>query len=144
VVIGTRAAESEAFISELVAAHGDRVAVGIDAKSGMVAVKGWVDTTKSTALDMARRMASLGVTTIIHTDVGTDGMLTGPNFGAQEAMLDAVNARVIASGGVSRRQDVIGLLELERRRPNLDGVIVGKALYEGRVALADLLELARS
>lgn len=143
VVIGTRAAESEAFISELVAAHGDRVAVGIDAKSGMVAVKGWVDTTKSTALDMARRMASLGVTTIIHTDVGTDGMLTGPNFGAQEAMLDAVNARVIASGGVSRRQDVIGLLELERRRPNLDGVIVGKALYEGRVALADLLELAR-
>jgi phosphoribosylformimino-5-aminoimidazole carboxamide ribotide isomerase len=144
VVIGTRAAESEAFISELVAAHGDRVAVGIDAKSGMVAVKGWVDTTKSTALDMARRMASLGVTTIIHTDVGTDGMLTGPNFGAQEAMLDAVNARVIASGGVSRRQDVIGLLELERRRPNLDGVIVGKALYEGRVALGDLLELARS
>ena len=144
VVIGTRAAESEAFISELVAAHGDRVAVGIDAKSGMVAVKGWVDTTKSTALDMARRMASLGVTTIIHTDVGTDGMLTGPNFGAQEAMLDAVNARVIASGGVSRRQDVIGLLELERRWPNLDGVIVGKALYEGRVALADLLELARS
>jgi phosphoribosylformimino-5-aminoimidazole carboxamide ribotide isomerase len=110
----------------------------------MVAVKGWVDTTKSTALDMARRMASLGVTTIIHTDVGTDGMLTGPNFGAQEAMLDAVNARVIASGGVSRRQDVIGLLELERRRPNLDGVIVGKALYEGRVALGDLLELARS
>jgi len=144
VVIGTRAAESEAFISELVAAHGDRVAVGIDAKSGMVAVKGWVDTTKSTALDMARRMASLGVTTIIHTDVGTDGMLTGPNFGAQEAMLDAVNARVIASGGVSRRQDVIGLLELERRWPNLDGVIVGKALYEGRVALGDLLELARS
>jgi len=143
VVIGTRAAESDAFIGELVAAHGDRVAVGIDAKDGQVAVKGWVETTGTPALDLARRMDGLGVSTIIYTDIGTDGMLTGPNLPAQEEMAATVKARVIASGGVSRREDVAALAEIQKRRPNLDGVIVGKALYEGRVNLADLLVLGR-
>ena len=143
VVIGTRAAESEAFIAELVGAFGDRIAVGIDAKGGKVAVKGWVDTTATTALGLARRMDGLGVATLIHTDVGTDGMLTGPNFGAQEAMLNAVKARVIASGGVGSRADVVRLKEMGKSRPNLDGVIVGKAIYEGKVELKDLLGLAR-
>jgi phosphoribosylformimino-5-aminoimidazole carboxamide ribotide isomerase len=143
VVIGTRAAESEAFISELVAAFGDRVAVGIDAKGGKVAVKGWVDTTSMTALGLARRMDALGVATLIHTDVGTDGMLTGPNFEAQEAMLGAVRARVIASGGVARSEDVSRLADVAGRHPNLDGVIVGKAIYEGRVDLAQLLAIGR-
>ena len=101
VVIGTRAAESEAFVGELVQAFGDRIAVGIDAKDGRVAVKGWVDTTGAGALDLACRMDALGVATLIHTDIGTDGMLTGPNFPAQEAMLGAGRFGVIASGGVS-------------------------------------------
>ncbi|HXQ80519.1 MAG TPA: 1-(5-phosphoribosyl)-5-[(5-phosphoribosylamino)methylideneamino]imidazole-4-carboxamide isomerase [Opitutaceae bacterium] len=144
VVIGTRAAESEAFIAELVAAFGDRIAVGIDERSGRVAVKGWVDTTATAALVLARRMDALGVATLVHTDVATDGMLAGPNFAAQEAMLDAVRARVIVSGGVGRRGDVVRLVETQKTRPNLDGVIVGKALYEGRVALADLLAVARA
>jgi phosphoribosylformimino-5-aminoimidazole carboxamide ribotide isomerase len=139
VVIGTRAAESESFISELVAAFGDRVAVGIDAKEGKVAVKGWVDTTETSALALARGMDALGVATLIHTDVGTDGMLTGPNFPAQESMLGAVRARVIASGGVGRREDIVRFLQTEKSHPNLDGVIVGKAIYEGRVELGDLL-----
>jgi phosphoribosylformimino-5-aminoimidazole carboxamide ribotide isomerase len=143
VVIGTRAAESEAFVAELVAAFGDRIAVGIDAKNGQVAVKGWVDTTGTSALGLAQRMDKLGVKTLIHTDVGTDGMLTGPNMAAQEAMASAVSANVIASGGVSRREDVIRLAELQKRRPNLEGVIVGKALYERRVELPDLLALVK-
>ena len=142
VVIGTRAAESEAFVAELVAAYGDRIAVGIDAKDGKVAVKGWVDTTNASALGLAQRMAVLGVKTVIHTDIGTDGMLTGPNFPAQEAMLALPGLRIIASGGVSRREDVIKLAELARRYANLDGVIVGKALYERRVTLPDLLAIA--
>lgn len=143
VVIGTRAAESEAFVGELVQAFGERIAVGIDAKAGQVAVKGWVATSDLSALALARRMDALGVATLIHTDIGTDGMLTGPNYAAQEAMLAAGRFRVIASGGVSRREDVAKLAELARRHVNLDGVIVGKALYEGRVDLADLLALAR-
>ena len=142
VVVGTRAAESEAFVSELVGAFGDRVAVGIDARGGRVAVKGWVDTTGASAVGMAIRMDALGVATLIHTDVGTDGMLTGPNFEAQDALLAAVRARVIASGGVGCREDVMRLLEARKSRPNLDGVIVGKAIYEGRVDLGDLLGLS--
>ena len=106
-------------------------------------MKGWVDTTGTGALDLAKRMDAVGVRTIIYTDIGTDGMLTGPNFAAQEAMLNAGKFNVIASGGVSRREDVVKLAELARRYANLDGVIVGKALYEKRVELADLLEIAR-
>ena len=142
VVIGTRAAESEAFVGELVQAFGDKIAVGIDAKNGKVAVKGWVDTTGTGALDLAKRMDALGVRTLIYTDIGTDGMLTGPNFAAQEAMLAVGKINVIASGGVSRREDVVKLAELARRHSNLDGVIVGKALYEKRVELPDLLAIA--
>lgn len=143
VVIGTRAAESESFVGELVQAFGDRVAVGIDAKGGQVAVKGWVDTTPLGALTLARRMDALQVATLIYTDIGTDGMLTGPNLTAQESVLAAVRCRVIASGGVSRREDVVALEKLGARRPNLDGVIVGKAIYEKRVDLRDLLAIAR-
>jgi phosphoribosylformimino-5-aminoimidazole carboxamide ribotide isomerase len=142
VVIGTRAAESEAFVGELVQAFGNKIAVGIDAKNGEVAVKGWVATAGVTALELARRMDALGVRTLIHTDIGTDGMLTGPNITAQQAMLAAGQFRVIASGGVSRREDVIALASLAKRHPNLDGVIVGKALYEKRVELTDLLSIA--
>jgi phosphoribosylformimino-5-aminoimidazole carboxamide ribotide isomerase len=141
VVIGTRAAESESFVGELVQSFGDKIAVGIDAKNGKVAVKGWVDTTGLDALVFARRMAELGVKTIIYTDIGTDGMMTGPNLPAQEAMLTAVKCDIIASGGVSQRSDVVALADLARRYPNLNGVIVGKAIYEKRVDLADLLTL---
>ncbi|MCF3648670.1 1-(5-phosphoribosyl)-5-[(5-phosphoribosylamino)methylideneamino]imidazole-4-carboxamide isomerase [Synoicihabitans lomoniglobus] len=141
VVVGTRAAESESFVAELVAEFGQRIAVGIDAKAGKVAVKGWVDTTGVDAIEMAKRMDAIGVSTLIYTDIGTDGMLTGPNLAAQEEIAHAVTAHVIASGGVSKREDVVALAEIEKRRPNLDGVIVGKALYEKRVDLADLLHL---
>ena len=143
VVIGTRAVDGEHFVAEIVQAFGDKVAVGLDAKNGMVAVKGWVESTGMSAIEAARRMEVLGVRTIIHTDIGTDGMMTGPNFPAQEAMLRAGKYRVIASGGVSTRDEVQKLAELAQRYANLDGVIVGKALYEERVKLPDLLAIAR-
>lgn len=142
-VIGTRAAESSDFIASLVERFGAQIAVGIDAKGGKVAVKGWVDTTDLSVADLARRMDHLGVGTLIYTDIGTDGMLTGPNLTAQEALCQLVKANVIASGGVSRREDVIALHAIANRHPNLHGVIVGKALYEHRVKLVDLLDIAR-
>jgi phosphoribosylformimino-5-aminoimidazole carboxamide ribotide isomerase len=142
VVIGTRAAESEPFVSELVKLFGDRIAVGIDAKNGKVAVKGWVDTTGTSALAMAKRMDALGVATLIYTDISTDGMLTGPNLPAQEAMLTAVKCRVIASGGVSQQNDVDVLKALAKTHANLDGVIIGKAIYEKRVDLVQALKTA--
>jgi phosphoribosylformimino-5-aminoimidazole carboxamide ribotide isomerase len=142
-VIGTRACEQPEFIDELVGEHGKKIAAGIDANNGMVAVKGWVSTTGVSALDLAKRLDAAGVGAIITTDIATDGMLTGPNFTALEAMLAAVGCGVIASGGVSRREDVIKLAEIARQRPNLLGVIVGKAIYEQRVDLADLISIGR-
>jgi phosphoribosylformimino-5-aminoimidazole carboxamide ribotide isomerase len=144
VVIGTRAAESEPFVSELVKLFGDRIAVGIDAKNGQVAVKGWIDTTGTSALAMAKRMDALGVATLIYTDISTDGMLTGPNLPAQETMLAAVKCRVIASGGVSQQNDVDVLKALAKTHANLDGVIIGKAIYEKRVDLVQALQTARA
>ena len=142
VVIGTRAAESAEFVGELVQAFGDKIAVGIDAKNGKVAVKGWVDTTDTGALDLAKRMAGLGVRTIIYTDIGTDGMLTGPNLSAQQALAEAVaavGAQVIASGGVSKLADVEALAALAKTHANLHGVIIGKAIYEKRLTVEQAL-----
>ncbi len=143
-VIGTKACESTDFIGELVTTYGNRIAVGIDAKDGKVAVKGWVEATNWTSVEFAKEMASLGVTTIIYTDIATDGMLTGPNLAAMEEMLQSVDCRVIASGGVSSREDVEALKAMSEKYSSLDGVIVGKALYEKRVELGDLLQIARS
>jgi len=140
VVVGTRAAESdgEDFVRGLAGAFGEKIAIGIDAKNGQVAVKGWVATTGVSALALAQRMDKIGVRTLIYTDISTDGMLTGPNLAAQEAMLKTVSAKcgVIASGGVSRQSDVGALAALAKRYANLDGVIIGKAIYEKRVDLA--------
>lgn len=143
VVIGTRAAESIQFVSELIETYGDRVAIGIDAKDGRVAVKGWVTKTNLGAVDFARNMDAIGVSTLIYTDIGTDGMLTGPNYEAQETLARAVKAQVIASGGVSQLADVIRLNELSLRVRNLHGVIIGKALYEKRLTLGEALAVVK-
>ena len=143
-IVATKAAHDDAFVAELVARFGgEKIAVGIDAKNGFVAVKGWVDVTTRRATELAGTAARLGVSTIIYTDIATDGMLKGPNFPALEEMLRSTSANVIASGGVSRREDVVRLRGLAETYANLDGAIVGKAIYEKRVDLRDLLEIAR-
>ncbi len=143
VVIGTRACNDHQFISGLVHRFGpERLAIGIDARDGRVAVEGWKNVSVVRAEELARHMCDLGIQTIIHTDIATDGMLTGPNFKAQESMLRATPARLIASGGVARREDIVKFAEVARVHPRLDGVIVGKAIYEKRVDLADLLAVA--
>lgn len=144
VIVGTRAASDRPFLAEIAAAHGPRLAVGIDAKDGLVAVRGWKDVTQVRATDLAKAAAELGAGTVIFTDIATDGMLSGPNWTSLEAMLEACPAMVIASGGVSGREDIARLARLARTRPNLGGAIVGKALYEGRATLPELLEAART
>ena len=139
VVLGTRASEDEAFVRRAVSLHGHKIAVGIDARDGMVAVRGWVEATEQTAVDLAQRMADAGIETIIYTDIATDGMLTGPNIGALKKMLNAVASSVIASGGVSDLNDIEELFGLSRTESHLVGTIVGKAIYEGRVNLAEAL-----
>ncbi|MDR1498119.1 MAG: 1-(5-phosphoribosyl)-5-[(5-phosphoribosylamino)methylideneamino]imidazole-4-carboxamide isomerase [Puniceicoccales bacterium] len=142
VVIGTKAAADKAFAAEMLRRYGEKIAVGIDARDGFVAVKGWVELTALRAWDFAVQMVDLGARTLIYTDIATDGMLSGPNFDALERMLAVPGANVIASGGVSRREDVVRLRQLACKYTNLDGVIVGRAIYEKRVSLADLIDIA--
>lgn len=136
VVLGTRACQDPAGLAALAGAFGDRLAVGIDARNGRVQVKGWVETTDTLAADLAQRVADAGVQTIVYTDTATDGMLTGPNIEGVRTLCRTVPCRVIASGGVSRTDDVARLRALNL--PNLEGVIVGKALYEGAVTIREL------
>ena len=138
VVIGTWVCgATDEDLAALFAEFGPALAVGIDARGGAVQVKGWTETTALAATDLAKRLARLGAQTIIYTDTARDGMLLGANMDAVFEMCDSVSCNVIASGGVSSAEDV--LLLREGGRDNLLGVIVGKALYEGRVSLAELL-----
>lgn len=137
VIIGTRAAESLDFVRDTAREFGsERVAVGIDAKDGMVSVKGWTAESALTALDLAQRAEDAGAGTIIYTDIATDGMLQGPNFAETERMLQALDCQLIASGGVSSAADV----ERLRQMPGLYGCIIGKALYDGAVILKEIAD----
>lgn len=138
VILGTRAIEGEDTIPRLAATFAEKLVVGIDARDGKVQTRGWVETTGTLAVDLARRMADQGVRTIIYTDTSRDGMLQGVNLEAMAAICDACGCSIIASGGVTSAADVHRLIAL--KRPNLAGVIVGKAIYEGRVDLPKLLK----
>jgi phosphoribosylformimino-5-aminoimidazole carboxamide ribotide isomerase len=137
VVLGTAAALDPAIVPAVLAAEGvDRIAIGIDARDGRVAIRGWTETSSLTADALARRVASDGARTIIYTDVARDGMLEGPDLeGARR--LQRTGAAVIASGGVGGVADVRAA-----REAGLAGMIVGRALYEGRFGLAEALEAA--
>ena len=135
VIIGTRAAESLEFVRDMAREFGgERIAVGIDAKHGMVSVKGWTEQSSLAALDLARRAEDAGAGTIIYTDIATDGMLAGPNFPETQKMLGALHCQLIASGGVSSADDVRRLAQM----PGLYGCIIGKALYDGAVNLREI------
>lgn len=141
VVIGTKACEDELFIKQLVDQYSEKVAVGVDAINGRVATQGWVNTTELEALDFAASISALGVQTIIHTDISRDGMLYGPNFDGQEAMLSKVDVKLIASGGISTYENIEQIFRISEKYPNLDGVIIGKALYDNKIDLAKVLKL---
>ncbi len=136
VILGTRACASPEHLAELIERFGDRIAVGIDARDGQVQVKGWTETTAMKATDLARQMGEAGVATIIYTDTARDGMLHGVNVDAMAAICKATESEVIASGGVSSADDIRALSQLQCA--NLTGAIVGKALYEERVSIAEL------
>ncbi len=135
VIIGTRAAESLDFVAQMARTFGsERIAVGIDAKNGMVSVKGWTELSTLKAATLAVKAEEAGAGTIICTDIATDGMLAGPNFAEIEQILSLVRCQVIASGGVSTVEDVAKLREM----PGLYGAIIGKALYDNRIQMKDL------
>lgn len=128
VILGTKACESSEYIAEVCGEFGgERIAVGIDAKQGKVAVKGWTETTSTTASDLAVIAQVAGAGTIIYTDIATDGMLAGPNFVELENLLKILDCPLIASGGIASAGDLRRLSKI----PRLHGAIIGKALYDG-------------
>jgi phosphoribosylformimino-5-aminoimidazole carboxamide ribotide isomerase len=141
VIIGTAAVRDPALVKDAARAHPGRVAVGLDARDGKVAVEGWAATSELSALDIARRFEDAGVAAIIYTDVSRDGMLKGLNLDATIALADAVSIPVIASGGLASIDDVRALLEPRARK--LEGAIAGRALYDGRLDAAEALALLR-
>ena len=141
VIIGTAAVRDPEFVKMAAKKFPGRVAVGLDARDGKVAVEGWAATSELSALEIARRFEDVGVAAIIYTDVTRDGMLTGLNLDATIALADAVSIPVIASGGLASLADVQALLA--PRAAKLAGAIAGRALYDGRLDAAAALRLVR-
>jgi len=137
-VLGTSAVMDSEFVKEALKTWGERIAIGIDARDGVAKVSGWTQDSNISALELARRLENDGAGVVIFTDISRDGVLVGPNLPSLKDMIDGTNLRVIASGGVSKIEDVRALSDM--KHPRLDGVIIGKALYEGLVRLEDALE----
>ncbi len=137
-ILGTVAVHDPDLVRTAAAMFPGQIAVGIDARGGMVAVEGWAETTDITALDLARKFEDAGVAAIIYTDIDRDGAMQGPNVAATAELAKAVSIPVIASGGVSSLAD---LRALKSCGAPLDGVISGRALYDGAINLGDALKL---
>jgi len=142
VIIGTAAVRDPELVKEAAKKYPKRIAVGLDARGGKVAVEGWAEQSELTALDIARRFEDAGVAAIVYTDVARDGMLQGINWDATIALAEAISIPVIASGGLASIEDVKVMTEPRARK--LEGAIAGRALYDGRLDAAAALKLLRS
>jgi len=141
IILGTAAIENPDFVQKACGKFPGRIIVGIDAKDGMVAIKGWAEVTKVKAVDLAKQMQDFGVTAIIYTDIKRDGMLTGPNIEATRALAESLRIPVIASGGVHTMKDIENLMAV--RCKGVTGVITGKAIYSGSLNLREAIQYVR-
>lgn len=138
IILGTAAVENEDFLKEAIALFGDKVAVGVDLKDGFVAIKGWTEKSTISADDFLSKMESLGVKTVICTDISRDGAMQGSNNALYKELGEKYNIDLIASGGVSTIDDIKALTEM-----NLYGAIIGKAYYIGAIDLKEAIEVAK-
>jgi phosphoribosylformimino-5-aminoimidazole carboxamide ribotide isomerase len=141
-VLGTAAIRDPAFLESACAVFPDRVALGLDARGGILAVSGWAEATGVRATDLARRVGDLSLHAIVYTDIRRDGMLEGPNLAELAAVAAATRIPVIASGGISSLEDLRALRTLEPA--GVTGAIIGKALYDGRLSLEAAVAAGRS
>jgi len=137
IILGTKALSSPHWLQEMCGKFPGRIVVGIDARDGMVAVEGWVAVSKTSAIEFAQQVAKMKPRAIIFTDISKDGMMAGPNVESTRGLAEAVDVPVIASGGVSSLDHVRALSQLP-----LEGMIIGKALYTGAIALPDAVRVA--
>ncbi|MCT2536365.1 1-(5-phosphoribosyl)-5-[(5-phosphoribosylamino)methylideneamino]imidazole-4-carboxamide isomerase [Aquibacillus koreensis] len=129
-VLGTAALEDEAFLKAALEEYAEYIVVGIDAKDGKVATRGWETLSEINYIDFAKKMEALGVKTIVFTDISRDGTMSGPNVQALQDLMKAVSCKIVASGGVSKNEDLQALADI-----GVEEVIVGKAIYEGKVTV---------
>jgi phosphoribosylformimino-5-aminoimidazole carboxamide ribotide isomerase len=141
VILGTIAKENPALVEEACKKFPGHIVVGIDAKDGLVAVRGWADVTEKLATEMAKEMEGFGVEAIIYTDIARDGMMRGPNIAATKALAESINIPVIASGGLSSLDDIRNLMAIEAS--GVSGVIAGKAIYSGAINLREAVALTK-
>ena len=137
IILGTVAVEQPELVKDLCHKYPQQIVVGIDARAGKVATKGWLETSEVLATDLAKRMAHMGAAAIIYTDIHRDGTLMGPNLDALRELASGIEIPVIASGGVSSLQDLLNLLSLTTI--GVTGAIVGRALYTGEVNLTEAI-----
>lgn len=142
IIIGTAAVRDPPFVKQAARDYPGRIAVGLDARDGKVAVEGWAETSELSVLDIARRFEDVGVSAIVYTDIARDGMLQGLNLDATVALAEAIRIPIIASGGLASIEDIKELLS--PRAGKLAGAIAGRALYDGRLDAAEALKLIRS
>jgi len=141
VILGTVAKENPKLVAEACKKYPGQIVVGIDARDGLVAVRGWADVTKKLATEMAREMAGFGVEAIIYTDISRDGMMQGPNIEATRKLAESIDIPVIASGGLSSLDDIRRLMAIEFS--GVTGVITGKAIYSGAIDLREAVALTK-
>lgn len=138
VILGSAAVKDPQLVIDAVRAYGDKIAVGIDAKNGMVQAEGWLDNSEIEYIELAKRMEDVGVRTMIFTDIDRDGMLSGPNLKQLDDLSHEVSCNIIASGGVAVLKDIINLFELD-----IYGAICGKAIYSGTLDLKQAIEITK-
>ena len=138
VILGTAAVTEPGFVEAAVKKHGEKIAVGIDIREGFVAIRGWTEKTELEAFDFCRKMADIGVKTLICTDISKDGAMQGANHGLYRTLKEKLDLNIIASGGVSSLEDVRRLSKLD-----IHGAIIGKAYYTGAICLRDAIEVSK-
>lgn len=140
VILGTKAVENPMFIKDVIHSFGaDKIVIGIDAKNGMVAIQGWEKLSNYNAVSLAIEMKEIGVKTIIYTDISKDGMLQGPNIEHTKEMVESTGLNIIASGGVSSMMDLDALNKI-----NVEGAVIGKALYENKIDLKQAVSIYKN
>ncbi len=135
VIIGTAAVKNPELVKAAVEKYGDKIAVGVDAKNGMVAISGWEEVSNISAVELCLKMKEYGVNTVIYTDISKDGMMCGPNIESTKYLIEKTGMDIIASGGVSKMEDIENVNNI-----NAAGVIIGKALYNGALNLKEVID----
>lgn len=135
VVLGTVAVKNPELVAEAVKVYGEKIAVGIDAMNGRVAIQGWEEVSQISAIDLCKKMVKFGVKTIVYTDISKDGMMTGPNIEATKEIIKETGVKIIASGGIATIMDLENLEAI-----GAHGTIIGKALYQGELKLSNVIQ----